>query len=85
MSYLLRVAIGVDQLLNAVLGGQPDETVSARCWRRREDWPYGPMRRVIDAVFFWQTDHCQRSYESEAKRRQLPRDYSKSPPEKRAS
>ena len=35
MSWGYNVAIGVDQLLNAVLAGSPDETFSARCHRSR--------------------------------------------------
>ena len=30
--YLYRVSIAVDQLFNSILGGWPDETLSARAW-----------------------------------------------------
>lgn len=29
------VLVGVDQLANAVMGGDPDETISSRCGKRR--------------------------------------------------
>lgn len=49
-----------------------DETLSSRAWRWDTDrvrrWP----RKVIDAIFFWEKDHCRESYRSERERRQLP-------------
>ena len=33
MSYLLRLLIALDQLANALIGGHPDETLSARAYR----------------------------------------------------
>lgn len=80
MSYLGRVLVAVDQLANAFLGGLPDETISARCWRRRADRPYSYLRPVIDGLFFWQADHCRKSHEAELERRQLPREYSNPSP-----
>lgn len=50
-----------------------DETLSARVYRHAEikkdrRWPMA----LINAIFFWQTDHCRQAYESEMKRTQLP-------------
>jgi hypothetical protein len=72
----LNVAIALDQLVNALCGGSPDETLSARCWRLRAGSPYKYLRPVIDAIFFWQTSHCEASYQSEVMRSQLPGEYS---------
>lgn len=76
MSYLLRVAIGFDQLANAVRGGEPDETLSAAAHRLhlkgRSGW-----RNLINRLFFWQEDHCYAAHQSEVKRRHLPKEYSK--------
>jgi hypothetical protein len=30
------------------------------------------MRNIINALFFWQVDHCRDAYESELKRHHLP-------------
>lgn len=72
MSYIRRLLIAVDQLLNAVLGGWPDETLSSRAWRWElagvRSWP----RRLIDALLFLDVNHCRESYESERLGRQLP-------------
>lgn len=70
---LSQIGIAIDQLINACCGGWADETLSCRAWRQREKknrWSI--MRRVIDALFFMQKDHCKTAYESEIKRRHLP-------------
>lgn len=68
MSYGYNVAIGIDQLANALLGGSPDETLSARCYRSRvrdvaagslkTRWIY--MERVVDALFALQDINVKR-------------------------
>ena len=72
--YLLRVAIAFDQLVNALLNGYPDETMSSRCWRLSERYWYAKvMRVIIDALFrFTGPDHCKRSFESENSRKHAP-------------
>lgn len=65
-----QIAIAFDQLLNAVLGGMADETLSARAHRTGSAW-----EPIIDALFFWQADHCFESYLSEKERKQLPQEY----------
>lgn len=70
--YIKNVLIAIDQLFNAVIGGYCDESLSSRAWRwDLEDdvsWP----RKLIDAIFFWESDHCRDSYYSEVERRQCP-------------
>ena len=71
----LQVLIALDQLVNTLLGGMADETLSARAWRHKLDgsrsWPCW----LIDKLFFWQDGHCRQAYESEVLRRQLPDAY----------
>lgn len=64
--------IALDQLFNTMLGGYADETLSARAWRNRDknNWS-----KVIDAVFFWDENHCEQSYNSELIRKHLPFGY----------
>ena len=65
--------IALDQLFNALTGGWADETLSARCWRlqgKHRGWALA--RRAVDALLFFDKDHCRESYESEKKGRQLP-------------
>ncbi len=70
--YLKQVLIALDQLLNALFKGYADETLSSRAYRLRVErgrkWP----ERVIDALLFFDRDHCESSYISEVQRRQLP-------------
>jgi len=74
---LLQIAIAFDQLLNAILGGMADETLSARAHRMRAKGQryWGWTANSIDALFFWQPGHCKLSHEDEVKRAQLPKVY----------
>lgn len=72
MSYGKKLLIAADQLLNALLAGWPDETLSSRAYRWEQNgvrkWP----RKAIDTLFFWEKNHCWESYRSEWERRQMP-------------
>ena len=72
--YLWSLLIAADQLLNAVTGGYPDETFSCRAHREAKSgqWFWKTARRLINATFFWQNDHCLESYQSERLRRHFP-------------
>ena len=67
--------IALDQLANTMAGGYADETLSARAHRVAEEggpaWP----QRAINALFFWELQHCLKAYQSEVERRQLPSRY----------
>ncbi|WP_303172290.1 pseudouridine synthase [uncultured Desulfovibrio sp.] len=74
MGYCKAVFIGLDQLINALFGGWPDETISSRAWRWElagvRSWP----RKLLDglALILGDKDHCRESFESERLGRQLP-------------
>ena len=72
MTYGKRTLIAVDQLINTLFMGWPDETLSSRYWRWEQAgiraWP----RKLVDGLFFWQREHCKSSYESEREGRQSP-------------
>lgn len=74
MGYGKALLIALDQFLNALCGGWPDETISSRAWRwelsGRRSWP----RKLIDglALILGDRDHCRESFESERLGRQLP-------------
>ena len=72
MTYWKKVFIAVDKLVNAVLAGWPDETMSSRAWRWEQDGVRAWPRRLIDRLFFWEPNHCRESYQSEREGRQLP-------------
>jgi hypothetical protein len=71
-----QIAIALDQLLNALCGGWADETLSARVYRNRNNsswWRF--WYRALNALFFWQPDHCLGAFFSETHRKQLPKIY----------
>lgn len=60
--YFWSLLIALDQLLNAVMGGQPDETISSRCAKL---WLEGDgfgcfMCKILD---FFQKNHCRKVIE----------------------
>lgn len=72
MKRLKHTLIALDQLVNALCGGWPDETISSRAWRWELAGKRGWPRILIDTVFFFDPDHCRESFESERLGRQLP-------------
>lgn len=70
--YIKNILIALDQLLNAIFAGSCDETMSSRAYRlekeRGRKWP----RFLIDAILFFDKDHCYQSYLSEIERKHLP-------------
>jgi len=72
--WLKHVLIAIDQTLNALCGGWPDETFSSRCWRLRTRPGWKQVRLIVDFVarLFGDVDHCEESYISEELRRQSP-------------
>ena len=67
----MRLAIGFDQLLNALLGGDIDETLSSRTYRmaRTGSEKWQRIERAINWLFFWQDEHCRASFLNERRRR----------------
>ena len=70
--YIKNVLIAIDQLFNAVIGGYCDESLSSRAWRWDNDGVRSWPKKVINALFFWQKDHCLSAYTNEREGRQLP-------------
>lgn len=70
-----QVLVAIDQLFNTLFCGYADETISSRAYRLylkgEKKWAY----KVINALFFWQDDHCKEAYESEVDRMQYPPEF----------
>lgn len=76
-----QLLIAIDQVFNCLVWipgdkAYADETLSARVWRCYLQglipaWPY----RAIDALFFFDPNHCYESWRSEIERSQLPNHY----------
>jgi hypothetical protein len=73
-TYVMKVLIAFDQLANAVIGGHPDETLSAAAHRRHLEGRSG-WRNFINGLFWWQQDHCLDAHQSELNRKQMPKEY----------
>lgn len=77
--WALNVLIAVDQLVNAIFSGSPDETISSRCYRgavlaENPKLKWRVMHKVINGLFF-DNNHCETSYQSEVHRRQYPPEF----------
>ncbi|MDG4947388.1 DNA helicase UvrD [Actinobacillus equuli subsp. haemolyticus] len=75
------VLIAIDQLVNALLFGAADETISSRCYRgavlaKEPKLKWCIAYKIVNALFFDAT-HCKTAYESELKRRQYPAGFGK--------
>lgn len=77
--YLINVLIAVDQLVNTLFGGMPDETISAECFRKSQEkghYFYKIIKFMLDiSLSPIKQDHCEQAYLSEVYRKQLPPQY----------
>jgi hypothetical protein len=70
---IFNLFLAIDQLLNTILLGHPDETLSSRLGRTKDCERYfwvSPLRELIDTIFFFDVEylpdgrivkHCQKS------------------------
>jgi uncharacterized protein (DUF58 family) len=85
-AYCLNLLIALDQLLNALLGGACDETLSSRTYRmaRRKGGGWRIFEKGVNTLFWFDTDsegrqHCELAYRVEARRGHVPREFVKAP------
>jgi len=57
MDYIAHFLSALSQLCNALIGGHSNESISGRSYR--EGWA---LATVINAIFFWQSNHCRGAY-----------------------
>lgn len=64
MDYILQILIAIDELLNAILGGAADETLSSRAYRMRHKPLWNAFRIALDLIFtiFGHSEHCREAY-----------------------
>lgn len=58
--YLFNILLSLTQLLNALLLGDPDESLSSRCAKK-----HPRAAQLIDRLFWFDPRHCERSLEPE--------------------
>ena len=63
----LKPLVWLDRAVNVLIGGTFRETLSARAHRMDvKNHPYwGWTAAAINALFFWQPDHCRKQWEHE--------------------
>lgn len=73
-TYVKRNLIAASQLLNALTGGQPDETTSSRTYRMYLKGNKFALVfiHVVDTLFFFQPEHCKGAYQDELDKRHVP-------------
>jgi len=84
-SYFLNLLLALDQLLNAIMGGSCDETLSSRTYRmacieRQRKWPgkWCKFEKLINTLFYKDRGplgqyHCQLAYDVEMKHGHMPK------------
>lgn len=74
IGWLLNVLGALSQFLNSFWGGDRDQSFSSRSWEAKISgrWWGGIAVAVVDALFWFQPDHCRRAYESDSERTYTP-------------
>lgn len=62
MNWFINIFSAFSQLLNSIIGGNPNESVSGRAYRTRETQPWKSVYNAINAIVFWQEDHCKQAF-----------------------
>jgi hypothetical protein len=75
---ITKVLIAIDQLANACLGGYPDETISAKVYRKALTGKVGwtTTEKFINFLF-QDPNHCKEAHESEVEGTQTNAEYRK--------
>jgi len=60
--YARRQLLATDQVINALMAGDEDETISGRAGRK---WNGTWWSKLIDFIFRWQNDHCVNAIEED--------------------
>jgi len=66
------ILIAIDQLLAAIITKYPDASLSAWAYVWERDGKRRWLRRLIDGLFFWESEHCYNSFLSERAQTQYP-------------
>ena len=75
-AYLSNVLVSVDQVINALFFGDPDETISSRAGKARRlgSFKWMLIAEVLDWLcFVFERDHCRKSMERDRDKRRYLR------------
>lgn len=76
MQYFWNLLVALSQLTNALLLGDPQETLSQRTGRHYINHPFPSTTaivfyHVINAIFFWEDDHVAESIDGISKTKEI--------------
>jgi len=60
--YGTNLLLSFDQTVNAIMMGDPDETISSRLGRA---FPGSIVAKAVDKIFFWQNNHTLEAWKAE--------------------
>lgn len=60
--YIINLLISIDQMVNTLFLGSPDETISSRVGRTH---PNSVLAKTINFIFFWDRNHVTSHIEPE--------------------
>ena len=61
--WLFNILVALDQLVNTIFLGDPDETISSRVGKRYNQAEWRWFGNFINCLFFWQKNHVLDSIE----------------------
>lgn len=70
-TYVWNILIGVDQLVNAILGGDPDETLSSRMGKNIARGECKLCKIICYFLNKIDSDHCHKAIETDEGERQV--------------
>jgi hypothetical protein len=63
LRWLLNLSVILSRFVNVfIFFGSPNETVEGRAWRHRHSRVGGMAVVVLDAIFFFDDDHCRSAH-----------------------
>ena len=67
LGYFHNLGIALTRALAAFIGVDYRISFSAQCWHweQRDKWRGIVLRPVVDAVFFWDSDHCRKAFDKD--------------------
>lgn len=76
LAYFINISVSLDQVINALLFGDPDETISSRAGKARRlgSFKWTLIAEVIDWLcFVFEREHCRKSMERDRDKRRYLR------------
>ncbi len=73
--YAWQLVMWLDCGLNALLGGYYAETFSAHCHRCNNDAFWYRAESIVNKIFFWELNHCERAFRITCEMAGLPDAY----------